>query len=173
MEDNYPAAVDKASGIGALEAAVKERFVPTTFAVSLRASHTDWNSITLPISTRKRTLSSQNAELKALEERLMVTEQKLREKQSCLSSTHIQARPGDVPGNLAHEKRQRTSSSTPQLNTSMKRPSPTQPQSLDNTKLTHRTGSIPSALPGSPWSMTGSDYILVEGDHSAERKDKI
>ena len=115
---------------------------------------------------------SQNAELKDLEERLRATEQRLREKQSYSSSTYTQAGSGDFPEALAHEKRQRTSSSKPQLNTSMKRPSPTEPQSLENTKLAHRTGSIPGALPGSPWSTTGSDYILVEGDHSAEREDK-
>ena len=39
MEYNHQAAVDKASGIGALEAVVEERFAPTTFAFSLRASH--------------------------------------------------------------------------------------------------------------------------------------
>ena len=48
-----------------------------------------WDLITIPITSRKRVVSSQNAELKALEERLRATEQRLRVKQSYSSSTYI------------------------------------------------------------------------------------
>ena len=131
-----------------------------------------WDLITIPITSRKRVVSSQNAELKALEERLRATEQRLREKQSYSSSTYTRVGSEKLPGNLAHRNRQPISFSSVQLNSSTKHPAPSQPQSLGETNPTHRTGFMPGALPESPWSTTGSDYILVEGDSSAEWEDK-